>query len=123
MRVLIFGAALAATLGVAYADAPCTTIADNSQAIRLLDGLSVDSIFTGPDAKDFFSQMIRLIGPMPSNPSDLNAVSTHVHLGGDGEKMATVHFYVGAARCDAGFDADMTPGLLNLIVGKVGVRI
>jgi hypothetical protein len=123
MRVMIFCAALAGTLGVAQADTACTTVADNSEAIRLRDGRAKDTVFTGPDATDFFSAMTRLLGPMPWNPADLNAVSTHLYLGSDGQRVASVHFYSGANRCDVGFDADMTPGLLDLIVGKVGVKI
>ena len=123
MRVLIFGAALAATLGTAYAEGTCTTIADNSQAIRLKAGASEDTIFTGVDAKDFLAQLTRLIGPMPTPPKDLAAVSAHVYAQGDGTKIASVHFYGGADRCDVGINTDMTPGLLGLIVGKVGIRI
>jgi hypothetical protein len=122
MRVLIFGVALAATLGAAYADTICKTITDNSQAIRLRDVHSEEIIFTGSDAKDFFTVMTRLLGDMPWTPADLNAVSAHLYLGTNQQKVASVHFYGGTGRCDVGFDADMTPALLAIIVSKVGIR-
>jgi hypothetical protein len=122
MLGVMFGAALAATVGAAYAEPVCTTIADNSQTIRLRDLHSEDIVFTGADAKDFFAQMTRLIGPMPWTPADLSAVSAHLYLGPDRQKVASVHFYGGAGRCDIGFDADMAPGLLDIIISKVGVR-
>jgi hypothetical protein len=122
MRVPFFVAAFAATLGAAYAGTPCTTIADNSDAIRLRDVHSEVMVFTGPDAKDFYSAMTRLLGPMPWTPADLNAVSAHLYVGTNSQKVASVHFYGGADRCDVGFDADMTPGLLDIIISKVGIR-
>jgi hypothetical protein len=123
MRVLVLGAALAASLTAAYADTACKTVADNSQAIRLRDTHSQDMIFTGADATDFFAAMTRLIGPMPWTPGNLAAISAHVYFGADRQKVASVHFYDGTERCDVGFDADMTAAFLNLIISKVGVRI
>jgi hypothetical protein len=123
MRVLFCAAALAATIVNVQADTVCKTIADNSQAIRLLDGHSEDMVFTGPDATDFFAVMTRLLGPMPWTPADLNAISAHIYKHGTAQRVATVHFYGGAGGCDVGFDADMTTGLLEMIVSKVGIRI
>ena len=81
------------------------------------------SVFTGVDAKDFLAVMTRLLGPMPTPPKDLAAVSTHTYAGADGKKISSVRFYGGTDRCDVGIEADMTPGILSLIVGKVGIRI
>ena len=123
MRGLICAAALAATIAAAHAETACRTIADNSDAIRRLDGQSEDMVFTGPDATDFYAAMIRLLGPMPWAPADLKAVSAHIYLDQRAIRVASVHFYDGTSRCDVGFDADMTAGILEMIVGKVGVRI
>ena len=66
--------------------------------------------------------LTKLIGPTPWTPPDLNAISAHLYVGEDREKLASVHFY-GADRCDVGFDADMPATLLNQIIAKVGARI
>jgi hypothetical protein len=124
MRSAILGAALAATLSAAYAETPCTTIADNSRSIRLREIQSEDIILTGTDAKDFYTAMTGLIGPLPWRPADLSAVSAHLYLGANRQKVASVHLYGGAGRCDVGFDADISDALLNMIMSKVGgVRI
>ncbi len=123
MRFMIVGAVFAATLSAAHAEGACTTIADNTQAIKQKAGASQDTVFTGLDAKDFLQAMTRLLGPMPTAPRDLAAVSAHLYAGSDGQKVASVHFYSGTDRCDAGIDAAIAPVILDMIVGKVGVRI
>jgi hypothetical protein len=122
MRGLIFLLVTAGMLTAADAAPACMTIADNSQAIRQRDGGSQDMVFMGSDARDFFAALTKLIGPTPWTPPDLNAISAHLYVGEDREKLASVHFY-GADRCDVGFDADMPATLLNQIIAKVGVRI
>jgi hypothetical protein len=122
MRLVIFGALCVMTAGAAYADGACQTIADNSAAIRQRDAHSQDIVFTGVDARDFFAEMVGLIGPMAWPADNLNAVSAHLYLAPNSVEVAAVHFY-DADRCDVGHEADMAVPLFNLIIAKVGVRI
>src|SRR6266446_4307304 len=98
MRGLIVFLMAAGMLTAAHAAPVCKTIADNSQAIRQRDGGSQDIVFMGSDARDFFAALTKLIGPTPWTLPDLNAISAHLYVGDDREKLASVHFY-GSDRC------------------------
>jgi hypothetical protein len=66
---------------------------------------------------------VQFLGPMPWNPAEVKAVSAHIYRDQAATRVASVHFYGGPDRCDVGIDADMTAGLLQLIIDNVSVRI